>query len=197
MFIPSLILSLSFLVTITTPQPSSAQDTWFTHTIVIDDEGLATVNAQLTLPAPPATTYAVLADYPQWPGLFPGKPVIHGIRRIEDRVRVTMHIPAGYLPFTLELVTDTVETPPLRLNTTLVGGDFERYDWTWDLRQSSDERTVAQLLLLVRPSMWIPNWLLQWLLEAELTTHFRLLREQVLARHRALSPIPTISPSKD
>ncbi len=59
-------------------------------------------STQLTLPAPPTTTYAVLA------GL----------------------VSADYLPITLELVTDTVETSPLRLNTTLVKGDFERYDWT-------------------------------------------------------------------
>ena len=112
MLIPSLILSLSFLVTITTPQPSSAQDTWFTQAIVIADNGLATVSAQLTLPAPPSTTYAVLTDYLHWPDLFPRKPVIHSISKIDDRVRVTMHIPAGYLPLTLELVTDTVQISP-------------------------------------------------------------------------------------
>lgn len=160
MLISSLIISFSFLFTITGPQPSSAKDTWFTQKIVIDDEGVATVSAQLILPVPSSSTYAVLTDYPHWPDLFPRKPMIHGISKIDDLVRVTMHVPAGYLPLNLELVTDTVEPSPLRLNTTLVKGDFERYDWTWDLSQSpSEDSTVAQLLFMVAPSIWVPDWL--------------------------------------
>ncbi len=198
MLISSLIISFSFLFTITDPQPSSAKDTWFTRNVVIDDEGVATVSAQLILPVPSSTTYAVLTDYPHWPDLFPRKPIIHDVRKIDDRVRVTMHVPADYLPLNLELVTDTVESSPLRLNTRLVKGDFERYDWTWDLSRSpSEDSTVAQLLLRVAPSIWVPDWIFRWLLESELTMHFRLLREQVFARHCALSPDPATCPPRN
>ena len=197
MLIPCLIISFSFLFIITNPQPSSAKDTWFTQQIVIDDEGVATVSAQLTLPAPPSTTYTELTDYPHWPELFPGKPVMRSISKIDDRVRVTMHIPAGYLPLNLELVTDTVQTAPLRLNTTLVEGDFEQYDWTWDLSQSpSGDSTVAQLLLMVAPSIWVPDWLLRWLLESELATHFQLLRERVFAHHQTQHQFQRFPPQR-
>lgn len=189
------IVSLWCVVTVTTTPFSSADDAWFTHVIAIDDDGVATVNAQLTLPVPPATTYAVLTDYPRWPDLFPKKPLIESIRRIDNRTRITMHVPADYLPISLKLITDTIEVDPLRLTATLVSGDFDRYHWTWDLNQSPSEKlTTAQLFLQVAPSAWVPNWIFQWLLESELTKHFQLLREQVLARHQAPAHVPRSPP---
>lgn len=190
------IFSLWCFVTVTTTPFSSADDEWFTHGTVIDRDGVATVNARVTLPVPPTTTYAVLTDYPRWPEMFPKKPVIQSIRRIDNRTRITMHVPADYLPITLELITDTVELVPLRLVTTLVSGDFERYHWTWDLSQSpSEQSTAAQLFLQVAPSTWVPNWIFRWLLESELTKHFQLLREQVLARHQAPSRDSHVPPN--
>lgn len=185
------IVSLWCFVTVTTTPFSSADDAWFTHVIDVDRNGVATVNAQLTLPVPPTTTYAVLTDYPRWPEMFPKRPLIESLRRLDNRMRVTMHVPTDYLPITLELITDTIEVAPLRLTTTLVSGDFERYHWTWDLSQSPSEKsTSAQFFLQVAPSTWVPNWIFQWLLESELTKHFQLLREQVLARHQAPSRAP-------
>lgn len=189
------IVSLWCVVTVTTTSFSSADDAWFTHVIAIDDNGVATVNAQLTLPVPPTTTYAVLTDYPRWPDLFPKKPLIESIRRIDNRTRITMHVPADYLPVTLKLITDTIEVDPLRLTATLVSGDFDRYHWTWDLNQSPSEKlTTAQLFLQVAPAAWVPNWIFRWLLESELTKHFQLLREQVLARHQAPAHVPRLPP---
>ena len=189
------IVSLWCVVTVTTTPFSSADDAWFTHVIAIDDNGVATVNAQLTLPVPPTTTYAVLTDYPRWPDLFPKKPLIESIRRIDNRTRITMHVPADYLPVTLKLITDTIEVDPLRLTATLVSGDFDRYHWTWDLNQSPSEKlTTAQLFLQVAPAAWVPNWIFRWLLESELTKHFQLLREQVLARHQASAHVPRLPP---
>lgn len=189
------IVSLWCVVTVTTTPFSSADDAWFTHVIAIDDNGVATVNAQLTLPVPPTTTYAVLTDYPRWPDLFPKKPLIESIRRIDNRTRITMHVPADYLPVTLKLITDTIEVDPLRLTATLVSGDFDRYHWTWDLNQSPSEKlTAAQLFLQVAPAAWVPNWIFRWLLESELTKHFQLLREQVLARHQASAHVPRLPP---
>lgn len=188
---PLFILSLWCVVTVTTTPFASADDAWFTHEIAIDHDGVATVNARVTLPVPPTTTYAVLTDYPRWPEMFPKKPLIESIRRLDNRTRITMHVPADYLPITLKLITDTVEIVPLRLATTLVSGDFDRYHWTWDLSHSpSEQSTVAQLFLQVAPSTWAPNWIFRWLLESEITKHFQLLREQVLARHQATSRAP-------
>lgn len=193
---PLFILSLWCVVTVTTTPFASADDAWFTHEIAIDHDGVATVNAQVILPVPPTTTYAVLTDYPRWPEMFPKRPLIESIRRIDNRTRITMHVPADYLPITLTLITDTVEIVPLRLATTLVSGDFERYHWTWDLSHSpSEQSTVAQLFLQVAPSTWAPNWIFRWLLESEITKHFQLLREQVLARHQAPSRDPHAPPN--
>lgn len=192
---PCLILFLALLVTLTAR--SHAGEPWVTHTIEIDDEGMATVSAQLHLPVPPVTTYAVLTDYPHWPDLFPRHPFVKSIQNIDGRTRVAMRIPITYLPLHLELVTDTVETVPVRINTTLVEGDFERYDWTWDLSQSpSDTMTTAQLFMTIHPAIRVPDWILHWLLESELTAHFQLLREQVMVRHRTSSSIATPAPSR-
>ncbi len=187
---PCLFLLLALLIILTAR--SHAGEPWVTHTIEIDDEGMATVSAQLQLPVPPATTYAVLTDYPHWPDLFPRHPFVKSIQNIDGRTRVAMRIPITYLPLHLELVTDTVETVPVRLNTTLVEGDFERYDWIWDLSQSpSDTRTTAHLFMTIHPAIRVPDWVLHWLLESELTAHFQLLREQVMVRHRTSSSIAT------
>ncbi len=193
---PCLILSLSLLVILTAR--SHAGEPWVTHTIVIDDGGMATVSAQLHLPVPPAITYAVLTDYPHWPDLFPRHPFVKSIRNIAGRTRVAMRIPVTYLPLSLDLVTDTVETPPVRLNTTLVEGDFERYDWTWDLSQSpSDTLTTAQFLMTIHPAIQVPDWIMRWWLDSELTAHFQLLREQVMVHHRTSSSMSTPAPLTD
>ena len=47
---PLFIFSLWCFVTVATTPFSSADDEWFTHGIVIDRDGVATVNARVTLP---------------------------------------------------------------------------------------------------------------------------------------------------
>ena len=184
MTLPNILVCLIFLIPLSQVSLALAEDAWFSHEVNIT-EGVGTVTAELKLLVPPSTTYEVLADYAHWPDLFPRHPVIQRISRDRNRVQVTMQIPAQYIPVNLELVTNTLESPPHRLETTLVKGDFQRYDWTWDLSQSpSDAMTIAMLTLIVQPSIWIPEWLLRWFLESEITIHFHLLREQVLARHQ-------------
>lgn len=182
--LPNILVCFIFLISFSPVNLALAEDAWFSHEVSIS-KGVGTVTAELKLPAPPSTTYKVLADYAHWPDLFPRHPVILSTTRDNNRVQVAMQIPAQFIPVNLELVTSTLESPPHRLETTLVKGDFDRYDWTWDLSQSSsDKMTIATLTLVVQPSIWVPEWLLQWLLESEITTHFHLLREQVLARHQ-------------
>ena len=184
MALSNILVCIIFLIPLSSINLALAEDAWFSHKVSIS-KGLGTVTAELKLLAPPSTTYQVLSDYAHWPDLFPRHPVIQRISRDRNRVQVAMQIPAQYIPVNLELVTSTLESPPHRLETTLVKGDFDRYDWTWDLSQSpSDAMTIAMLTLIVQPSIWIPEWLLRWFLESEITTHFHLLREQVLARHQ-------------
>ena len=184
MALSNLLVSIIFLFPFSLVNLALAEDAWFSHKVSIA-EGVGTITAELKLLAPPSITYEVLADYAHWPDLFPRQPLIQGISRDNNRVQVTMQIPAQYIPFNLELVTNTLESPPHRLETTLVEGDFDRYDWTWDLSQSpSDTITIARLILVVQPSIWVPEWLLRWFLESDLTTHFHLLREQVLTHYQ-------------
>jgi len=188
----NILVCIIFLIPLSPVNLALAEDAWFSHEVSIS-KGLGTVTAELKLLAPPSTTYQVLADYAHWPDLFPRHPVIQRISRDRNRVQVAMQIPAQYVPVNLELVTSTLESPPHKLETTLVKGDFDRYDWTWDLSQSpSDAMTTAMLTLIVQPSIWVPEWLLKWLLESEITTHFHLLREQVLARHQEQQGSQTI-----
>lgn len=180
----NLLVSIIFLFPFIPVNLALAEDAWFSYEVRIA-EGVGTITAELKLLAPPSITYEVLADYAHWPDLFPRQPVIQRISRDRNRVQVAMQIPAQYIPVNLELVTNTLESPPHRLETTLVKGDFDRYDWTWDLSQSpSDTITIARLILVVQPSIWVPDWLLRWFLESDLTTHFHLLREQVLTHHQ-------------
>ncbi len=190
--LPNILVCFIFLISLSPVNLALAEDAWFSHEVSIS-KGVGTVTAELKLPAPPSTTYKVLADYAHWPDLFPRHPVILSTTRDNNRVQVAMQIPAQFGPVNLELVTSTLESPPHRLETTLVKGDFDRYDWTWDLSQSpSDAMTTAMLTLIVQPTIWIPEWLLRWFLESDLTAHFHLLREQVLARHQEQQGSQTI-----
>ncbi len=188
----NILVCIIFLIPLSPVSVALAEDAWFSQEVRIS-EGVGTITAELKLLAPPSTTYEVLADYAHWPDLFPRQPLIQRISRDSNRVQVAMQIPAQYIPVNLELVTSTLESPPHRLETTLVKGDFDRYDWTWDLSQSpSDTITIARLILVVQPSIWVPEWLLRWFLESDLTTHFHLLREQVLALHQEQQGSQTI-----
>ncbi len=127
MILPSILVCIIFLIPLSQVSLALAEDAWFSHQISIT-EGVGTVTAELKLLAPPSTTYEVLADYAHWPNLFPRHPVIQRISRNSNRVQVAMQIPAQYVPVNLELVTSTLDSPPHRLETTLVKGDFDRYD---------------------------------------------------------------------
>ena len=194
MVIPCLVfLTFSFGLFIQ-PANSHAEKPWVTYHIESSDEHVATLTADLLLAAPPETVYAVLADYPHWPELFSQRPTIHSIQRENNRVRVSMTLTVSFLPIGLTLVTETREIPTTILHTTLVQGDFERYDWVWTLRPSQDsQHTKASVLVHVQPSMWIPRWLLEWVLSSGFTDHFQKLRDAVHVRYREQGRTPIIS----
>jgi hypothetical protein len=148
--------------------------------VEISPEGVGTVRATLNLPANRVRVRSVLMDYANWPKLFPLTPTIHYIKELEGSVRVGMTVPAFFLPMTLRLVTETREPQPFRIVTKMVEGDFEQYDWVWDLTPTSGgTHTQASLTLNVKPQFWTPDWALVWILKTDLQEHFELLRQEL------------------
>ena len=179
---------------LTYPALIQAKETWFSSEVRVSEDNLATLTADLMLAAPPETVYAVLSDYPNWPDLFAQRPRIHSIERLSNQVRVDMTLRVSFLPIGLELVTDTREIPTSVLKTMLVQGDFEQYDWVWTFRPLQNaEHTKASVVVHVQPSIWIPHWLMEWVVTSGFTDHFHKLREAVEIRYREQGRTPTIS----
>ena len=169
-----------------------AQDQSETFDVKISPEGVGTVRATLSLPTERQRVRSVLTDYPNWPKLFPRSPTIHNIQKLEDRVRVDMSMPAFFVPLTLQLVTETHEPQPFRIVTQMVEGDFDRYDWVWELSPTKGgTHTLATLTLNVKPDVWAPDWAFRWILKSDLEEHFEILRAKVIdkdPRDPAASP---------
>lgn len=152
-------------------------------TVRLDGQGVGVVHASVILPEPRELVFAVLTDYPHWPDLFPRQPQINAITQKDDRTIVDMLIPAIFIPLKLELVTSTKAFAPDRVETQFVRGDFSTYEWVWALRPNGDAtNTEAVLELKVKPTIWVPGWVLTWLIETELRKHLELLQRQVQAR---------------
>jgi len=191
----SFILSGAFLLLAAVSHSSAP---WYSYELTLNEEGVATVNADLTLPTPLETSYAVLSDYVHWPSLFARNPTVNTIHRTGNRVTVDMTVPGLIFPLDLQLVTETREHPPLRLETSFVKGDFDQYAWVWNLMATDDHlHTQATLELYVKPSLWAPQWLFRTMLEQELETHFQKLHYEVVARQRRTHPPPIMSAARD
>ncbi|MDT7044025.1 SRPBCC family protein [Candidatus Nitronereus thalassa] len=164
---------------------SQTEEAWFSSFVTISDNDVATLTADVMLAAPPETVYAVLSDYPNWPDLFAQPPTINTIQRNNNHVRVSMTFKVSFLPIGLRLATDTEEIPTTLLKTTLIEGDFEQYEWIWTFRPLQDpQHTKASVVVHVQPSVWIPHWLLEWVLTSSFTEHLHKLREAVQVRYR-------------
>lgn len=187
-----------FVISLTSVVLVHGEDKWYSYTLDINQDGLASVTAELQLPTPLATSYDVLSDYAHWPALFARNPTINTVQRTGNRVTVDMTIPSLIFQLDLQLVTETQESPPLRLETTFIRGDFEQYAWEWNLTTSDDhQHTRAALELYMKPSLWVPQWLFRRMLEQELSEHFQKLRHEVLARQRAKHLPPIISAARN
>jgi len=159
---------------------ATAQHQSDTFDVEISPKGIGMVRATLTLPAKRERVRSVLMDYPNWPKLFSRTPTIHNIKKVEDRVRVDMSVPAFFLPMSLQLVTETHEPQPFRIVTQMVEGDFERYDWVWELSPTQGgTHTLASLTFNAKPQVWTPDWALKWILKSDLKEHFELLRQEL------------------
>lgn len=166
------------------PHLTIAQDQSDTLDVKISPEGIGTVHATLTLPAARQQVRRVLTNYSNWPNLFPRHPTIHNITRLAGRVRVDMSVPAFFVPVTLHLVTETYESQPFRIVTRIIDGDFDRYEWVWELLPTEGgAHTFATFTFHVKPQIWTPDWFLKWTLETELEEHFAILRAEVIAKH--------------
>lgn len=174
------------------PHLATAQEQSESLDVEISSEGVGIVYANLILPAKRELIRRLLMDYPNWPKLFPRTPTIHYIKKLEGSVRVGMTVPAFFLPMTLRLVTETQEPQPFRIVTRMVEGDFERYNWVWELTPIRDgTHTQAILTLNVKPQFWTPDWALEWILKTDLKEHFDRLRQQLNRkdpRHSAEPP---------
>jgi hypothetical protein len=148
-------------------------------------DGSARVHAQVELAGPPDVARLVLTDYEHWPDLFPPGLRIAGIRREARGVITDLWATRHILPGELHLVTETRETTPDRLDTSLVEGDFHRYTRTWQLSPGpSEPATTATLEMEVQPKGWVPDWLFTIFLKQDLEAHFVLLQTAVAARAR-------------
>ena len=95
-----------------------------------------------------------------------------------------MSMPAFLVPVTLQLVTETHEPQPFRIVTQMIEGDFDRYDWAWELSSTNGgTHTFATLTLNVKPNIWTPDWAFQLILESDLQEHFEILRATVIDKH--------------
>ncbi len=145
-------------------------------------DGLARVHAQVELPGSPAIARLVLTDYEHWPDLFPPGLRLVGIRREGRGVVTDLWASRHILPGELHLVTETRETTPTRLDTTLIEGDFHRYSRTWQFSpEAATSRTIATLDMEVQPKGWVPHWLFTRFLKQDLEAHFVRLQAAVAA----------------
>ena len=158
---------------------ASANDTIEHLTIEIDEGNLAHVEAKIEIPSSRETLYNLLTNYQNWPQLFPNHPRINDIQREKGGVIVDMSLPVSFLPMDLQLITSTQETKPIKIHTYLVQGDFEQYNWVWNLSSLKEgTHTLASLTMTVQPNIWIPEWIFRWFLQSNLEQHFENLRAQ-------------------
>lgn len=166
------------------PFPSIARETGAApvrpFSIEIDGNGTAIARCHDILLGSPELVFDVLTDYPHWSDLFPEKPVIHRISKEGDRTLVTMTIPGWFPSMNFDLVTATQEFPPSRIETQMVEGDFEQYEWAWTLTPFAEgTATQADLTVKVKPAIWTPGWILKWALESKLLEHLTILNAKV------------------
>ena len=159
--------------------PAWANEKFENLTIKIDEGNLAHVEANLEIPSSQETIYNLLTNYPNWPQLFPNQPRINDIQREKGNVIVDMSLPVSFLPMDLQLITSTRETKPIKIQTHLLQGDFEEYNWVWNLTSIKEgTHTLATLTMTVQPNVWIPEWAFRWFLQSNLEQHFANLQAQ-------------------
>lgn len=157
-----------------------------TLTVNPDPDGGVQAKAVLLFPASRDVVQAVLTDYAHWPDLFGTSMRLAHLEYQEGRVITDLYIRHMLLPGERRLLCASRELDGGGLDTTLLGGDFRRYHRTWRLFAAEDGAgTHAEFDLLVEVETFAPDWLIALAMRRELETHFRLVRERVLAQGRA------------
>jgi hypothetical protein len=139
--------------------------------------------ATIGVPVAPAILQAVLTDYARWPELFEVRMRLINVEWRDGRAVTDLRIRHALLPGERRLLCESRALPNGGLLTTLLGGDFKRYQRTWRLAPEGDgSRTRADFELIVEVDMVVPNWLVALSLRRELEAHFRLVREKAVER---------------
>jgi hypothetical protein len=108
------------------------------------------------------------------------------VERLPDRVVTDVYVSHPILPGESRLLCESRELPEGGLVTTLIEGDFNRYQRTWRLAEDADRLTTrAAFDLVVDVKTWAPDWLVALELKRQLTRHFGILRDTVAARTAA------------
>nr|MBI3611830.1 hypothetical protein [Nitrospirota bacterium] len=148
-----------------------------------DPAGGLRATASLHLPVPPSVVQQVLTDYEHWTSLFGVTMRIARLDRRPDRVITELYIQHPILPGERRLMCENRVPSGGGLVTTLLEGDFKRYERTWTLGpDGSDAATKAEFTLLVEVETLAPDWLVALELKRQLEKHFGILRETALAR---------------
>jgi ribosome-associated toxin RatA of RatAB toxin-antitoxin module len=155
-----------------------------------EPSGGVRATATLLLPVPPQVVQQVLSDYERWPDLFGVTMRLARLERHAAGAVTDLYIKHPFLPSERRLLCENRELPGGGLVTTLIAGDFHRYARTWQVTAGGDQGTTrAALDLLVEVDTWAPDWLVALELRRQLLTHFRILREKVLAKAEGRSAL--------
>lgn len=148
-----------------------------------DPAGGVRATATIGVPVAPAILQAVLTDYARWPELFEVRMRLINVEWRDGRAVTDLRIRHALLPGERRLLCESRALPNGGLLTTLLGGDFKRYQRTWRLAPEGDgSRTRADFELIVEVDMVVPNRLVALSLRRELEAHFRLVREKAVER---------------
>ncbi len=182
-------ISLGFFLSLTQIESRQifAADDFQTLDIQIREDNIALVEARVEFQVPPEVVFTVLTDYPNWPVLFSYGVEVQVEKFPDDSVIIDLTIPHKVLSWTTRLKVKSRETPPHKLETTLVDGDFLQYEQVWQLTPMQDGKyTRGELTLVLQPKGWImklvPDFLYKWLLRGDLEAHFEKFQKQVQLR---------------
>ena len=155
--------------------------------IKIQQKGLAIIHAFVDFPTSQTIVFDVLTDYSNWPILFPDGVQVSVEKRPDQWVVIDLSIPHNLIPWTTRLKTKSKGTPPDKVETVLIDGDYLQYEQTWQLIPTQEGKgTLAELKLTLQPKgglmNWVPDFLYQWTLKGELEDHFEKLLREVVTR---------------
>jgi len=125
--------------------------------------------------APMETVHKVVLDFEDYPDYFPEVKEAHVLKksRTHPEVHFVFHVITAincYLRFTLE---------PTEIKWTLINGDFmASNDGEWKLEAKGKGKTKATYALEIIPSKWVPNAIMEELIEKNAPNMLMHLKER-------------------